>query len=80
MIDQFNQLWLTEPANRSDGFEADPVGFEDLMELGGQTMVFFSIALDECFRARFLHSRPQYTWEFPEPVLYQPLPECCGET
>src|SRR5256884_2821760 len=61
VIDQFNQFWLTEPTNRSDGFEADPIGFEDLMEFGGQTMVFFSIALDECFRAHFLHSRPQYS-------------------
>src|SRR5579872_5158736 len=74
-MDQSDQLRLGKAANRSDGFEADAVGFEDLVELGDDPVVLLPIALYESFRTGLGNCHSQNCCDLSNPVVRESPPE-----
>ena len=59
-----NQLGLGEPSYLSEPFEADAVRSKKLIEFGNQTIVFYAIALHQCFGFGFTQCESHNVREF----------------
>jgi len=70
-----NQLGFCEPSYVSDRFEHDGIRSQKLIEFGNQAMVFYAIALNQCFGFGVNQCEADNVRKFRETLSCKTIPE-----